>query len=66
MLAESVIEPRSTRSSQKRRLVVRPGITNSSSCVMYEEAYWNQVSINEMYFSLFDNINAKTETTSDE
>jgi hypothetical protein len=36
------------------------------SCVMYEEAYWNQVSINEMYFSLFDNINAKTETTSDE
>jgi hypothetical protein len=25
------------------------------SQVMYEEAYWDQVRLNEIYFSLFDN-----------
>ena len=35
------------------------------SHVMYNEAYWDQVRLNEMYFSLFDNINAKTEPTFD-
>ena len=36
------------------------------SHVMYDEAYWDQVRLNEMYFSLFDSSDAKTETTSDE
>jgi hypothetical protein len=36
------------------------------SHVLYEEAYWDQVRLNEMYFYLFDNANAKTEPTSDE
>jgi len=36
------------------------------SHVMYDEAYWDQVMLNEMYFSLFDSTDAKTEPTSDE
>lgn len=36
------------------------------SHVMYDEAYLDQVRLNEMYFYLFDNINAKTEQPSDE
>ena len=29
------------------------------SHIMYEEAYWDQVRLNEMYLSLFDNFSAK-------
>ncbi len=36
------------------------------SQVRYEEAYWEQVRLNEMYFSLFDNAHAKAEQSSDE
>lgn len=36
------------------------------SHIMYEEAYWDQVRLNDMYFSLFDSSDAKTEQTSDE
>ena len=36
------------------------------SHIMYEKAYWDQVRLNEMYFSLFDSSDAKTEQTSDE
>lgn len=34
--------------------------------IRYEEAYWDQVTLNEMYFTLFDNSHAKTEQPSDE
>ena len=34
--------------------------------IQHEEACLDHVRLNEMYFSLFDNINATTEPTSDE
>lgn len=36
------------------------------SHVMYDEAYWDHVMLNEIYFSLFDSSDANTDTTSDE